>query len=139
MRLKLQHHSVTLITLLREMVTCSMFFCTRMSDCQKSLSQTFWNQITYQYFPTYWLMLEIGIFRTRLTKSQFGTGIKACPLPQVVSTLSWWWGLCDSVTRRAMPAVVELPAGPPMPVRSRGRVQTKRDTLVLQYGGWAWG
>jgi hypothetical protein len=26
-----------------------------------------------------------------------------------------------------------------MPVRSEGRVQTKRDTLVLQDGGWAWG
>jgi hypothetical protein len=25
--------------------------------------------------------------------------------PKGVSTLSWWWGLCDSVTRRAMPAV----------------------------------
>jgi hypothetical protein len=24
-----------------------------------------------------------------------------------------------------------------MPVRSKGRVQTKRDTLVLQDGGWA--
>jgi hypothetical protein len=26
--------------------------------------------------------------------------------PKGVSTLSWWWGLCDSVTQRAMPAVV---------------------------------
>jgi hypothetical protein len=26
--------------------------------------------------------------------------------PKGVSTLPWWWGLCDSVTRRAMPAVV---------------------------------
>jgi hypothetical protein len=26
--------------------------------------------------------------------------------PKGVSTLSWWWGLCNSVTRRAMPAVV---------------------------------
>jgi hypothetical protein len=26
-----------------------------------------------------------------------------------------------------------------MPDRSRGRSQTKRDTLVLQVGGWAWG
>jgi hypothetical protein len=26
--------------------------------------------------------------------------------PKVVSTLSWRWGLCDSVTLRAMPAVV---------------------------------
>lgn len=26
--------------------------------------------------------------------------------PKGVSTLSWWWGLRDSVTYRAMPAVV---------------------------------
>jgi hypothetical protein len=26
-----------------------------------------------------------------------------------------------------------------MPVRSKGRVHTKRDTLVFQDGGWAWG
>jgi hypothetical protein len=35
--------------------------------------------------------------------------------------------LRDSVTWRAMPE------------RSKGRVQTKRDTLVVQVGGWAWG
>jgi hypothetical protein len=46
--------------------------------------------------------------------------------PRDVSTTSRWWSLCDSVTRRAMP------------VRSKGRVQTKSDTLVLQDGGWAW-
>jgi hypothetical protein len=39
--------------------------------------------------------------------------------------------LCDSVVRRAMPEVDQLPAGPPMPVRSKGRVLTKKDTLVL--------
>jgi hypothetical protein len=26
-----------------------------------------------------------------------------------------------------------------MPVRSKGRVQTKRDNVVLQDGGWVWG
>jgi hypothetical protein len=45
-------------------------------------------------------------------------------------------GFCDSGTRRAMPPV---PAGPSMSVRSKGTVQTKRDTLVLQDGGWTWG
>jgi hypothetical protein len=32
-----------------------------------------------------------------------------------------------------------LPVGPPMPDRSRVMTQTKRDTLVLQVGGLAWG
>ena len=46
-------------------------------------------------------------------------------------------GLCDSVTRRVMPAVAYLMVGSPMPDRSKGRAQTNRDTLVLQDGGWA--
>jgi len=32
-----------------------------------------------------------------------------------------------------------LLVGPPMPDRSRVMTQTKRDTLVLQVGGLAWG
>ena len=32
-----------------------------------------------------------------------------------------------------------LTVGPPMPDRSRVMTQTKRDTLVLQVGGLAWG
>jgi hypothetical protein len=39
---------------------------------------------------------------------------------------------------KAMPAAAQLLAGPPIPDRFRGRCQTKRDTLVLQVGGWAW-
>jgi hypothetical protein len=54
-----------------------------------------------------------------------------------VSTLSWWWGLSAPKTLRAMPAVAYLLVGSPMPDRSRGRSQTKRDILVLQVGGWA--
>jgi hypothetical protein len=38
-----------------------------------------------------------------------------------------------------MPAVAKLLAGSPEPDRSRVRFQTKRDTLVLQVGGWALG
>jgi hypothetical protein len=38
---------------------------------------------------------------------------------------------------RAMLAM--LLVGPPMPDRSRVMTQTKRDTLVLQVGGLAWG
>jgi hypothetical protein len=30
----------------------------KMSDCQKSLPLIFLNQITYQYFSTYWTRLE---------------------------------------------------------------------------------
>jgi hypothetical protein len=33
-----------------------------------------------------------------------------------------------------MPAVAKLLVGSPMPDRSRGRSQTKRDALVLQVG-----
>jgi hypothetical protein len=38
-----------------------------------------------------------------------------------------------------MPAVAELLVGPPKRDRSKGRSQTKRDTLVLQVGGWVQG
>jgi hypothetical protein len=54
-----------------------------------------------------------------------------------VSTLSWWWDLSASETLRAMPAVAYLLVGSRMPDRSRGRSQTKRDTLVHQVGDWA--
>jgi hypothetical protein len=40
---------------------------------------------------------------------------------------------------RAIPAVAKLLVGPPRPDRSRGRSQTKRDTLVFQVGGWMFG
>jgi hypothetical protein len=40
---------------------------------------------------------------------------------------------------RAMPAVAYLLAGLPMPDRSKMMTQTKRDTLVLQVGGWGMG
>jgi hypothetical protein len=36
--------------------------------------------ITHQLFSTYWIILELGIFRTRLTNSQIGSGFKAWPL-----------------------------------------------------------
>jgi len=32
-----------------------------------------------------------------------------------------------------------LVVAPPMPDRSRVMTQTKRDTLVFQVAGWAWG
>jgi hypothetical protein len=68
------------ITLLREIVSWLILLCTRMSDCQKSLSLTFWTQITYQSFSTYWNLLELGVFWTQLTNSQLGSGFKAWPL-----------------------------------------------------------
>jgi hypothetical protein len=48
--------------------------------CQKSLPLTSWTQITYQYSSTYWIMLRLGIFRSRLKNSQIGSGFKALPL-----------------------------------------------------------
>jgi hypothetical protein len=39
---------------------------------------------------------------------------------------------------RAKQAVAKLLAGSPKPDRSKVMTQTKRDTLVLQVGGWAW-
>ena len=38
-----------------------------------------------------------------------------------------------------MPAVAQLLAGSRKPDRSKVIAQTKRDTLVLEVGGWAWG
>jgi hypothetical protein len=80
MNLKFEHHNVPLITVLREMLMCSILWCIRVSECQKSLSLIFWTQITYQSFSTYWVMLEIGILRIRLTNSHIGSGLKALPL-----------------------------------------------------------
>jgi hypothetical protein len=48
-----------------------LLLCTRMPDCQKSFSQTFWTYITYQSFSTYWIILELGIFLTRLTNADW--------------------------------------------------------------------
>jgi hypothetical protein len=41
-----------------------ILLCTRMSDCQKSLSLIFWTPLTYQSFSSYWIMLELGILQT---------------------------------------------------------------------------
>jgi len=40
---------------------------------------------------------------------------------------------------KAMPAVAKLLIGPSTPDKSKVMTQTKRDTLVLQVAGWAWG
>jgi hypothetical protein len=52
MSLIFQHHNIPLIAPLREMVTCSILLCTRMSVCQKALPLTFWTQITTNNFPS---------------------------------------------------------------------------------------
>jgi hypothetical protein len=56
-----------------------------------------------------------------------------------IPTLLWWWGLSAPETLRAIPAVAYLLVGLPRLDSSRGKSQTKRDTLVLQVGGWALG
>jgi len=66
-------------------------------------------------------------------------GIWLSPSPDGVSTLTWWGSLRASGTPRDMPVVVWLPARTPKPDRSKGRSQTKRDTLALQVGGWVQG
>ena len=48
---------------------------------------------------------------------------------------TWWCGLCAPVTPRAMSAgAFRLLLGSPMPNRSKGRSQTKSNSLVLQVG-----
>jgi len=54
-----------------------------------------------------------------------------------ILTLTQWWGLRGQMILRSMLAVAYLLVGPSMPDRSRVMTQTKRDTLVLQVGGWA--
>jgi len=56
-----------------------------------------------------------------------------------VPTLTQWWGLCGQMILRAVLAVLMLLAWNHVPERSKVVTQTKRDTLVLQVGGWAWG
>jgi hypothetical protein len=96
--------------------------------------------------PAIWGCLHEWQFCKVHTLSRYARGFpndaykKSCTQQaQGFLTLVWGWGFRDAVTWRAMPAVVERLVGPPMPERSKGRVQTKRDTLVLQVGGWAWG
>ena len=60
------------------------------------------------------------------------------PNPYLVAVYYNFTILCDAtspLTPRAMPAVALLLAGSPKPDWSRGRRQTKRNTLVLQVGG----
>jgi hypothetical protein len=45
-------------------------------------------------------------------------------------------GLSVPETLKAMPAVAQLLVEPARPDRSRGKSQSKRDTLVFQGGGW---
>jgi len=54
-------------------------------------------------------------------------------------TLTQWWCLCSQIILRTMLALALLLVEPPMPDRSKVMTQTKRCTLVLQVGGWAWG
>jgi len=49
-----------------------------------------------------------------------------------------WWGLCGQMMLRAMLGKVLLLVGPPMPEMLKVMTQTKRGTLVLQVGRWAW-
>ena len=56
-----------------------------------------------------------------------------------IPTLMWWWSLCGQMILRAVLVVAWLLVEPPMPDRSKVMTQTKRDTLVLQVGGWVWG
>jgi hypothetical protein len=54
-----------------------------------------------------------------------------------VTTVCFYIGV--RIPSLAMPAVAQLLVGSPKPDRSKGRSQTKRDTLALQVGGWAQG
>jgi hypothetical protein len=76
-KFEFEHHNIPLITLLRQIFTCSILLCTRMSGCQESLSLTFWTQITYQSFPFCWTMLHQEIFSTRFTNSHIGSSFKS--------------------------------------------------------------
>jgi len=55
-----------------------------------------------------------------------------------IPTLTQWWGLCGQMILRSMLVVAKLLVRPSMPDRSKVMTQTKRDTLVLHVGGWAW-
>ena len=59
-------------------------------------------------------------------------------LPEDICT-STQWGLCGHMFLRSMLAVGYATGRAPMPDRSRVMTQKKRDTLILQAWGWAWG
>ena len=56
-----------------------------------------------------------------------------------IPTWRQWWGLRGQMILRPMLTVALLLVRPSMPVRSKVMTQTKRGTVVLQFGGWAWG
>jgi len=72
------------------------------------------------------------------TRRLFVTLISHTP-PEGTPTLTQWWGLCHQMILRAMQVVALLLVGPPIADKSRVMTQTKRGTLVLQAGSWAWG
>jgi hypothetical protein len=62
----------------------------------------------YIEFSISWTMISKGN-RYRFTlydRFEVFTAVTMKNPHQGVSTLTWWWGLCDSVTWRVMPAVV---------------------------------
>ena len=56
-----------------------------------------------------------------------------------IPTLTQWWGLCGQMILWSMLVIAWLLVWPSTPERSKVMTQTKRDTLVLQVGGWEWG
>jgi hypothetical protein len=61
------------------------------------------------------------------------------PPPEGIPTLTWWWGLCGHIIPRAM-LVAAYATGRASHARQvKGDDPAKRDTLVLQVGGLAWG
>jgi hypothetical protein len=61
-------------------VLCLVLLSARMLDSEKSVCLILWTPIIYQIFSDYYIMLELGTFRTRLTNSQIGICYKHFPL-----------------------------------------------------------
>jgi hypothetical protein len=59
--------------------------------------------------------------------------------PESIPTLTYWWGLCGHLIPRAMLAVAYATGRASHARQVKGDDPDRRDTLVLQVGGLAWG
>jgi hypothetical protein len=92
--------------------------------------------VVYIFLGTFAKLREVTIsllFRSRLLSRATKILLYKTLIRPVVSYGAEAW----TMTKNEEQAV--LLVGPPMPDRSRVMTQTKRDTLVLQVGGLAWG
>jgi hypothetical protein len=75
---KSQRHRAYLTPPLLEMVMYWVLLFSRISESHVSLSLISWTQITYQYYSTYWIMLQLKLLEPLEKNQGLGTGLEHC-------------------------------------------------------------